>query len=186
MPPTNTEAAAQTPPGLAGLGEIFQLAYVPADMDAAIAFWTETMGAGPFFRRSRIRFPGTLYHGEPSDIEFSVLIGHWGDLQIELIEQHNDAPSIYRDWRDAGHEGLQHVCIEVDDIAAARAACVERGMEVVQELFWDRGGAIYVDAGGGPGTLVEMVQLSPEGRTRFAMYRDAARGWDGTEPLRDL
>ena len=34
---------------LTALGEVMQLAYVPADFDGALKFWIETMGAGPFF-----------------------------------------------------------------------------------------------------------------------------------------
>ncbi|MCG2840546.1 VOC family protein [Sandaracinobacter sp. RS1-74] len=171
---------------IARMGEIFQLAYVPGDMEAAIRFWTQLMGAGPFFRRRALSFEHSLYRGAPSPIRFDVLIGYWGNLQIELIEQLNDAPSIYRDWTAAGQEGLQHVCIAVDDITAARAQSVDQGMEVVQEVYWPGGGAIYVDTGGGPGTMVEMVQLAPEGHARFAMYRDAARGWNGADPVRDI
>lgn len=171
---------------IAGLGTIFQLAYVPKDFDAALRYWTEAMGVGPFFRRSRLRFPGTLYRGQPTDPEFSVVIGYWGDTQIELIEQHDDAPSIYSAWRKAGHEGLHHVCIAVDDLAAARADCVARGMAVEQEIFWPNGGAIYVDTGGGPGTMVEMVQMNDEMRARFGRMREAARNWDGRDPLREV
>jgi hypothetical protein len=126
------------------------------------------------------------YRGEPSDVSFSIAMAYWGDLQIELTVQHNDAPSIYRDWLDRGLEGLHHVCIVVDDIHAARALCVERGHSIEQELYYHGGGAIYVDTGGGPGTLIEMVQLIDAQRERFAAYRAAAQDWDGTAPLREV
>lgn len=169
---------------LTELGTICQIAYCPRDFDAALRFWTEKMGVGPFFRRGPLCFPGLLYRGQPSDISFNMAIGYWGDIQIELIEQLNDAPSIYRDWTDRGLEGVHHVCITVDDVAAARAFCVERGYSIEQELYYPGGGAIYVDAGGGPGTLTEIVQLSPEQASRFEFYREAARNWDGTDPVR--
>lgn len=168
------------------LGTVMQLAFCPKDFGAAVRFWTETMGVGPFFMRGPVSFPGLLYRGQPSDISFSLAIAYWGDIQIELIEQHNDAPSIYKDWADKGMEGLHHICIVVDDIHAARAQCVEQGHSIEQELYYEGGGAIYVDAGGGPGMLTEMVQLSPEQATRFASYQRAAQDWDGSEPLRRL
>lgn len=171
---------------LSGLGTVCQLAYCPRDFDAAIRFWTETMGVGPFFMRGPLTFPGMLYRGQPSDISFSIAMAYWGDMQIELTIQHNDAPSIYTDWLDRGREGLHHVCIVVDDIHAARAFCAERGHSIEQELYYEGGGAIYVDAGGGQGTLTEMVQLSDGQRERFAAYRDAAQGWDGSAPLREV
>jgi catechol 2,3-dioxygenase-like lactoylglutathione lyase family enzyme len=172
---------------IANLGEIMQLAFVPADFDAALAFWTDTMGAGPFFALDHVALDDVKYRGEAAVIDFSMVIGYWGDLQIELIRQHNDAPSIYKSWRDEGREGLHHVCILVDDMAAARTVCAEAGAIVAQEARVPGGGeVIYVDTGGGPGTMVEILKSSPGGREFFAMMREAARGWDGSEPLRRL
>ena len=171
---------------IAQLGTVMQLCYCPQDMDAAIRFWTEKMGVGPFFKRGPLKFPSLKYREQPSDVSFSMAMAYWGDTQIELIVQHNDAPSIYRDWREQGMEGVNHICIVVEDIYAARALCVAQGYSVEQELYYEGGGAIYVDAGGGPGTLTEMVQLSDEQQRRFAAYREAARTWDGSDPVREL
>ena len=46
--------------------------------------------------------------GKPN-AEMSIALANSGDLQIELIEQRNDAPSMYKEFLDAGNEGLQHV-----------------------------------------------------------------------------
>lgn len=169
--------------GLTQLGEIMQIAYVPADFAAALGFWTDTMGVGPFYLQD-ISLPGLRYYGEPSAPLFSVAIAYWGEVQIELIAQHNDAPSIYRDWRDAGGEGVHHVCILVADIEEARRVALEAGGTVAQEAIGPDYGVLYVDTGGGPGTLLELVQPSPGMRARFARIRADAEGWDGTEPLR--
>ncbi len=172
---------------IADLGAIMQLAYVPADFDGALRYWTETIGAGPFFALDHVKLEAVKYNGAPSDPDFSMALGYWGDMQIELIRQHNDAPSIYKAWRDEGREGLHHVCILVEDMAAARAACAEAGASVAQEGLVAGGGeVIYVDPGGGPGSLVEILKPGPGTHDFFAMMRDAARGWDGADPLRRL
>lgn len=172
---------------ITALGEIMQLAYAPADFDAALQHWTTVMGAGPFFAIDHVRLENVKYRGAPSDIDFSMAIGYWGDLQIELIRQHNDAPSIYKAWRDEGREGLHHVCILVDDMERSRAVCARAGASVAQEGLVAGGGeVIYVDTGGGPGTMVEILKPGPGSREFFAMMREAARGWDGTDPLRRL
>jgi catechol 2,3-dioxygenase-like lactoylglutathione lyase family enzyme len=172
---------------LTGLGQIMQLAFVPADFDAALAFWTGTMGAGPFFALDHVALEDVRYMGAPATIDFSMALGYWGDMQIELIRQHNDAPSIYKAWRDQGHEGLHHVCILIDDMAEARAVCAADGLTIAQEGRVSGGGeVIYVDTGGGPGTLVEMLKPGAGTEGFFAMMRDAAKGWDGSEPLRRL
>lgn len=172
---------------IAGLGQIMQMAYVPADFDAALDHWTRVVGAGPFFALEHVRLEDVRYRGAPSDPDFSMALGYWGDMQIELIRQHNDAPSIYKSWRDQGLEGLHHVCMLVDDVAAARAVCEGVGAVVAQEgRVAGGGGVIYVDTGGGPGTMVEILQPGPGTRELFAMMREAARGWDGSQPLRRL
>jgi methylmalonyl-CoA/ethylmalonyl-CoA epimerase len=174
-------------PTIASLGEIMQLAYVPEDFDATLKFWIETVGAGPFFALDHVRLDDVKYRGAPVEIDFSMVIGYWGDLQIELIRQHNDAPSIYKAWRDDGAQGLHHVCILVDDMAHARAVCADAGAVVAQEGVVPNGGeVIYVDTGGGPGTMVEILKPGPGSREFFAMMRDAARGWDGSDPVRRL
>ncbi|HUA32158.1 MAG TPA: hypothetical protein VMA09_01025 [Candidatus Binataceae bacterium] len=38
-----------TSTSIAKLGDVMQMAYVPADLDQALRFWTKTIGAGPFF-----------------------------------------------------------------------------------------------------------------------------------------
>lgn len=171
------------PMGLAGLGSVMQLAYVPADIDVALEWWTGTMGAGPFFWMGHIAAQNVQYRGAPSPIDFSIALGYWGDIQIELIVQHNDAPSIYKDWRDAGREGLHHVCIIVDDLDEARRVAEASGGEVVQSLEMPGGGgAIYVDCGGGQGTMTEILCMPSY--AGFNMMRDAACGWDGSDPVR--
>jgi len=176
-----------TKPSIASLGEVMQLAYVPADFDAALNFWIKTMGAGPFFALDHVQFETIKYRGAASPIDFSMVIGYWGDMQIELIRQHNDAPSIYKSWRDDGREGLHHVCILVDDMVHARKVCADAGATVAQEGTLPGGGeVIYVDTGGGPGTMVEILKGAPGLGDLFKMIRDAARGWDGSDPVRAL
>ncbi|MCO6056890.1 VOC family protein [Pseudomonas sp. MOB-449] len=166
---------------IAGLGKVMQLAWVPRDFEAALDYWTRTMGVGPFFELPHIQTERTHYRGAPVDLDFSVAIAYWGDLQIELIRQHNRAPSIYQTWLDAGREGLHHVCLQVD-MARARALCQEQGAEVMQEVWLPGGGeAIYVDAGG---ELIEMIDFPAEQYGFFEVMKQAALDWDGADPLR--
>lgn len=166
---------------LSGLGQIMQLAWVPRDFDAAVRYWTETMSVGPFFELQHIQTESTCYRGEPVDLDFSVAIAYWGDMQIELIRQHNNAPSIYKTWLDDGREGLHHVCLKVN-MAKARALCREVGAEVMQEVWLPGGGeAIYVEAGGG---LIEMIDFPEEHYAFFDVMKQEAARWDGSDPIR--
>ena len=94
---------------IAALGPAIQQAYLPQDFDAALTYWTETMGVGPFFLLENIRLGEMKYMGEPSDAEFSVAIAYWNDIQIELVRPDNDAPAHYT-GKYKIHEGMHHTC----------------------------------------------------------------------------
>src|SRR5687767_7067195 len=119
------------PQRISQLGKVMQLAFVPSDFDATLKFWAETMGAGPFFVVPNIPTEWSQFRGAQTDPVITMAIGHWGEMQIEIIKQHNTAASPFTEWRASGAEGLHHVCIEVDNIAAAREACVQAGCDVI-------------------------------------------------------
>ncbi|WP_239806189.1 VOC family protein [Croceicoccus hydrothermalis] len=171
---------------LASIGEIMQLAYLPADFDDAIEYWTKTMGVGPFFLLENIQLGDMKYKGQPTDAVFSVAIAYWNDMQIELVRPENDAPAHYT-GEHAVHDRVQHVCIVVDDIEDAYRACRDAGAEILVEGTVGKSGAvIYADPGFGPGGVVEYVKLDEGGAEFFAHIRNTAANWDGTDPLRKL
>lgn len=170
--------------GLAAIGPVMQIAFVPEDFDAAIRFWTETMGVGPFFLIENMQLEGMRYQGAPSDLIFSIALAYWGDVQVELIRKENDAPSIYD-----GHEGkgLHHTCVLTPDMNAARKIVAEAGAEILVEAKVGEDGAVlYVDSGGGPGTILEILQPASGSEGLFGMIKTASVGWDGSEPVRKL
>lgn len=172
---------------IASFGPSIQNAFVPRDFDAALTWWTKTMGVGPFFFMPHVKLEDLKYRGEPAEIDFDVAIAYWGDTQVELIRQHNDAASIYKSWRDEGREGLHHTLQLVDDMTAARASIAALGGEVLQEGKLAGGGeVVYADLGGGPGTMIELLKPGPGGQAFFDMMKAAAKGWNGSDPVRRL
>ena len=172
--------------GISELGEVMQLAFVPADFDAAVAHWTQVMGVGPFFLMEGIHLEGMKYKGQPTDAVFDLALAYWGDIQIELIRPRDAHPSIYTgEYANVG-DGLHHVCILVDDMQKARAVCADQGAEIVIEGNLGATKVIYVDPGQGPGSLVEILEQDPSGPDLFGMIKQAGEGWDGSEPLRTL
>jgi len=173
-------------PSLKQLGVVSQLAYFPVDFDAALRHWTQVVGVGPFFLLNDVRLEDMRYRGKPTDAVFSMALGYWGDMQIELIRCESDAPSLYR-GEYAVRDSLHHVCVFVDDMTAARAACAKAGAEVLMEgKVGNDGEVIYVDPGPGPGHVIEFLRPMSDSGGLFAMMRDAACTWDGTDPVRIL
>jgi hypothetical protein len=115
-----------------------------------------------------------------------------GDVQIELIQQHNDAPSAYREFLSAGREGVQHLSPWFDDPAAydeARAALIARGMTLVHETIHDDGSPrfVYFETGRPEAPLMELSEaLIPSVRFIPDTVAAAARGWDGSDPVREF
>lgn len=176
-----------TAPGpLRALGPVVQIAYLPSDFDGAIKYWTETVGVGPFYVMENIHLGGMKYRGQPTDSVFTIAIAYWNDIQIELIRPENDAPSIYN-GEYAVKDRMHHICIFVDSIEDARRACAEIGAEILVEgTVGDSGAVLYVDAGGGPGNVIELLQPIKGSEALFDMIRDAGKNWDGSDPVRKL
>jgi hypothetical protein len=105
---------------------------------------------------------------------------------IELITQHNDAPSALRDLFAPRERGLHHVACFVDDLGAALAEQRARGLAIALEAETANGtGFAMVDTTAALGHMTELYErakLAPF----YAMVREAARGWDGREPVRGV
>ncbi|TJV46067.1 MAG: hypothetical protein E5Y02_00350 [Mesorhizobium sp.] len=99
------------------------MAYVVKDLAAALTYWTETMGVGPFVViESSVVGRKVLHRGKQTAMETDLTFSYLGDVQIELICQLNDAPSPYKEFTDSGREGLHHVAFWPASFDAACAS----------------------------------------------------------------
>ena len=166
------------------LGPIMQNGFVVADWREAALHWAETLGVGPFFVVEHVEFSECRYQGESTNIDMSVAIAYAGGFQIELVEQHNDAPSIYRDFLLNNAPGLQHVGALTEDLDAAldlndlRERIVQDGVTAAGQRF------AYVDTVLHNGTMLEIIETDEAMRKGFAYMQDAAADWDGSRPVR--
>src|SRR4029079_1481071 len=103
------------------------------NLDAALRHWVERRGVGPFFVIERMVFADHRYRGTPSQPMLSVALAYSGAMQVELITPHDEQPSVYREFLDAGGRGLHHVGFGASDIegeiAAYEAAGYARAMD---------------------------------------------------------
>ena len=95
-------------------GSVAQNGYVVRDIEKSMERWLE-LGVGPWFYFGKVEMDWFRHRGEPSDMEMSVAIANSGDLQLELIQQRNEAPSMHRDFLDAGYEGMPPMSYCTDD-----------------------------------------------------------------------
>lgn len=166
-------------------GPMRQLGYVVRDIDAAIEHWTGTLGIGPFFLIRKMAMSDVTYRGAPSPIALSIALANSGDVQIELIEQLNDAPSVYRDHLEAHGEGLHHTSSWSLDFDADMARIRAAGATPVQEARIGANRLAYFETQGAyPSTMMEIYDISGRPEALFARIREAARNWDGDAPVR--
>lgn len=159
-----------------------QNAYYVSDLDAAIERWHRLWGIGPFFVRRHIVLPEVRYRGRPARLDISAAYVQAGPIQVELVTQHDDAPSAFRDVYAAGQEGFHHVAVIPDDYDRLIAQYERQGFPVATELRTASGrGAAYLDTRPMLGHMVEVYVIS---ESLTALYRDvasAAQSWDGRQ-----
>lgn len=168
------------------LGTDLQLGFVVKDLDRAMRHWIEVIGVGPFLhlRNGTGRPPApSLFRGKPQIIELKLAFAYFGDVQIELIEQVNDAPSIYREFLASGREGLQHLGYAVPDFARADAALRANGYQSELEIpiagLTER--ITYFRSPEAMGTMIEIVP--PQWRAARATVKAHLANWQGPGPV---
>lgn len=155
---------------------LFQQAYVVNDLERSVTQWSSLMGAGPFAIRTHHRAQRFIYRGTADQADVSYAFGYLGDVMIQLIEQHDDTPSIYRDMYGAGQEGFHHVATLVHDYAAARQHFLDRGFELACELWTGGVDAAYFDTRAVTGGFTEIHGDPPYIVETFARWREAHGG----------
>ena len=169
-------------------GAVRQNGYIVRDIRAAMDHWVKVMGIGPWFYIDRVQTDYFRHRGIDSNLEMSVALANSGDLQIELIQQRNEAPSMYREFLAAGHEGLQHLAYWTNDFQGLYDNALSLGYKVGHEgqIGGEQGRFAYFDTQAHPGTVIEISDISGSKGFFFEHVRQAAIGWDGTDPIREL
>ena len=167
------------------LGEIRQLGYVVHDIEAAMDYWSKTLGVGPWYYNPKVPIVNYRYKGEAHQPHNSVALANSGFVQVELIQTRNDVPSMYRDFLQAGRTGLQHIAYWTADYDADLARLTGQGFKpVMSGEVGERGRFIYFDTEYHPGTVIELSEVAgPKGRM-FDLIRESSVGWDGSNPVR--
>ena len=169
-----------------GLGVPVQIAYAVPDARGAALRWVAEFGAGPFFLRSHIPVSDVMYRGRPAHFDHSSAYGQWGDIMVELMQDHDTAPSIVRERFAADESGLHHLAFIVDDLDAATTHLGNLGFDVAMTARSSTTRFHFVDAVHALGHMIELYQRSDHLRRFYALVRDAAFNWDGSDPVRQL
>ena len=178
-------------------GQIFQLGYVVPDVDASMRFYAEAMRIGPFTCNRGFKAPDGWYRGSADMPQLTIAHAYSGRLFIEFIQQHDDTPSVYKEYVEKYGYGLHHYGIAVapEDYDKTLEHYYSLGFE---NIFTDTlPGNVRIryigpktEAGldklrneTGVGYL-ECVEVKENEEAMFTGMRKAALEWDGTTLLR--
>ena len=163
-----------------------QLAYAVPDASEAARWWAGHLGAGPFFLRSHISLTDVVYRGRAAEFDHTSAYGQWGDVMVELVQDHGTAPSVVRERYGPTESGLHHVAFIVADLDDATAHLVSLGMALAMSARTTATRFHFVDAVATTGHMIELYQRTDRVEGFYAMVRDAAQGWRGEDPVRSL
>jgi methylmalonyl-CoA/ethylmalonyl-CoA epimerase len=133
--------------------QIHHIAIAVEDLDKALNFYRDALGLGITARK----------HVPAEGVEIAFLPA--GDAEIELLRPLDPDNSIGRFIAKRG-EGIHHICLQVDDIAAAVSRLEGQGAHMATEIRAHPDGTRYafVHPRSANGVLTELyeVQSAPE------------------------
>ena len=160
-------------------GPANQVAYVVKDIDAAVQFWHDEFGVGPFaVFRNETPLSNATYRGNPmEETHLNIAFAYVGDIQLELIELIGDTPSHYKEALDRNQTGVHHYCVCVEDFPAAYehamsndfVALVDAGVDGVARMS-------YVEDSNG--MILEIVQWNALTRPFFDGIKELVESGD--------
>ncbi|RYF36289.1 MAG: VOC family protein [Comamonadaceae bacterium] len=170
-------------------GPARQVGYVVRDIESAMLEWSR-LGVGPWFYKEKVVSTEFRYFGKASQLpKLSIALANSGDLQLELIQQRDDAPTLYRDSLARSGEGAQHLAYWTrDKFDAFCAALLERGYTEghAGRMGAQRGRFAYFVHAQLPSAMIEISEGTGGKAEYFEDIRRAALTWDGTEPIRRI
>ena len=164
-------------------GPMEQMGFVVDNFDEPIKHWTEKLNIGPFFILEHLDLKDVYYYGkngEENEIDFSVALAYSGNMQIELIKQHCDTPSIYNEYSNIKKGSLHHICRLTPNINNDIEMLESQGYQNIQAGETSDEGIkfAYLDIHENYGSILELAELAEENLAVTEAIKNASKNWD--------
>jgi hypothetical protein len=167
------------------VGGIVQIAYIVRDVDQSMKDFTSRLGVGPWFVTGPFVTAEGRYRGEPTNLKVTLAIGFAGHIMVELIQQHNDVPSVFSEVIAKRSYGFHHFAIASPDFDYDVARYTAMGYEAAFLDRSPRGVRIaYMDAVDDVTGMIELIEMTPALETLYTKWQQASVDWDGRDPVR--
>ncbi|WP_411820007.1 VOC family protein [Hyphococcus formosus] len=172
------------------VGTIMQVAYVVDDLEKAAMHWVKNLNIGPWMIMEHFAAENMKYYDEPTSVDLSVAMAFTETMSFELIVQHDDCPSVYKDVIEKhGLGAFHHWAITTDNFDADVDRYLNDGAKLAfsgEVVPVGRKRFAYIDTGGNLPGMIELIELNDAVEDLFASIRVQSEGWNGVEPVRRL
>jgi catechol 2,3-dioxygenase-like lactoylglutathione lyase family enzyme len=163
VPPVTQGEWRADPSVMSRLPAVGQLGIVVRDMNRAVAAYQASLGVGAWYR-SRMASYEVHYRGEPTAMDWDIMVGYSGALQIELIEVRDAGPNLYHELLGPEGWGFHHLGVLVRDFDRRLERARRAGFEVAQHgaIRFAGGGACrfaYLDSVSELGLILELIEM---------------------------
>ena len=114
------------------------------------------------------------------DLDHTSAYGQWGEVMVEFVQQNDARPSPFHDMYPDGGEGLHHLALFVDDLAAEMSRMAGDG---VAEAFYGETspgvGFAFMDTRSLYGHMLELYAPTRPLLAFYARVREIAGRQDG-------
>jgi Glyoxalase/Bleomycin resistance protein/Dioxygenase superfamily len=161
----------------------FQVGFVVNDLVQAANRWAAVHGVGPFHLIPVVE-QQLVVQGQPAPVSIQVGIAQAGPVQIELIQQHCNRPSIYRHWSQDGHRPFHQLATLTPDYDAKKKEFESHGYQLAAESPNGTFRVGYFDTLADFGFYTEVVERTEDLLKRWDSVSRTCASWDGTDPVR--
>jgi catechol 2,3-dioxygenase-like lactoylglutathione lyase family enzyme len=168
------------------LPPLHHIGYVVEDLRAGVERFSAATGAGPFLAMEHIPFDAVTFAGGPAVYDHSSAFGQWGPLLVELTQVHEAQPAGLAAALVAPGAGVGHVAWLADSLDDEIERLRTAGLTPFHSGDSGPVHAVWFDGGPLVGHPIEVLARCDEILGFYAMVREAAAGWDGTEPWRPM
>jgi hypothetical protein len=161
------------------------MAYVVEDIHQAMATWVKRLNVGPWFLLDSFTGVDASYRGKPGNAAIKLAMAFAGHMMIELIQERDKIPSVYREVIEKRGYGFHHWGVATNEFDRHVERYRASGYEMAFYARVPSGGRVgYMDTTRDLPGMVELIELGASFDTIFSRFYRASIGWDGAEPVR--
>ena len=167
------------------LGTLIQLSYVVRDAEAAMRELIEVFRIGPFLCVDDIAMIGAEHRGVKLDTHLKVAFSYMGTAQIEVIQQLDEQPTVYREFTSSGRSGLHHLAFWPENFDLAFRRLMASGYRPAVRMPMDPlPPNYYFDPPEGGTVMIELSHATQAKAEHYRVLRELVANWDGSDPIR--